>query len=262
MNALITGASQGIGRGIALALAAAGATVYITGRNLHRLTQTAHDCEARGGAAHAMQCDHTVDAEVDALFEKLPALDLLVNNVWGGYEPYPYGLPQHPFWQLSLADWDALFTTGLRPHFAASRLAAPSMIQRRSGLIVNTLAWVGGKYIRPLPYDLVKQSLARMTYDMALELKPHQVTAVALAPGFVRTERVLAAHAAHPFDLSATESPEYVGRAVAHLAADPQVLARTGHLLTAGQLAREYNFTDVDSTQPPPFAMPAGYGLD
>lgn len=262
MNALITGASQGIGRGIALSLAASGATVYITGRNPHRLAQTAHDCESRGGAAHAIRCDHTVDSDIDALFAQLPALDLLVNNVWGGYEPYPQGLPQHAFWQLKLADWDALFATGLRPHFAATRLAAPSMIQRRSGLIVNTLAWLGGKYVRPLPYDLVKQSLARMTYAMALELKPHRVATVALAPGFVRTERVLAAHAAQPFDLSATESPEYVGRAVVHLAADPQVLDKSGHVLTAGQLAREFNFTDIDSTQPPPFEMPAGFGLD
>ncbi len=156
MNALITGASQGIGRGIALALAAGGATVSITGRNQHRLAHTAHECQARGGTVHGLLCDHTVDGEVDALFAQLPVLDLLVNNVWGGYEPYPMGLPQHAFWQLSLADWDALFTTGLRPHFAAARLAVPPMIQRRTGLIVNTLAWLGGKYARPLPYDLVK----------------------------------------------------------------------------------------------------------
>ncbi|HEY3439826.1 MAG TPA: SDR family NAD(P)-dependent oxidoreductase [Paludibaculum sp.] len=262
MNALITGASQGIGRGIALSLAATGATVYITGRDPHRLAQTAHECQARGGTAHAIRCDHTVDAEVDSLFEQLPALDLLVNNVWGGYESYPRGLPQHAFWQLRLADWDAMFSTGLRPHFAAARLAAPAMIQRRAGLIINTLAWVGGQYVRPLPYDLVKQALARMTYSMALELKPHQVAVVALAPGFVRTERILAAHAAHPFDLSITESPEYTGRAVAHLAADPSVLGKSGHVLTVGQLAREYNFTDVDSRQPPPFELPPSMRLD
>lgn len=262
MVALITGASQGIGRGIALSLAERGAVVYVTGRNAERLARTVRDCEARGGEAHAICCDHNADAEVEALFARLPALDLLVNNVWGGYEAYPFGLPQRPFWELSLSDWDSLFTSGLRPHFAATRLAVPGMIERGSALVVNTLAWLGGKYARPLPYDLVKQALARMTYTMALELKPHGVAAVALAPGFVRTERILAAHAAHPFDLSGTESPEYIGRAVAHLAADAAVLERTGQVLTAGQLAREYGFRDIDSTQPPAFEMPAGYRLD
>ncbi len=104
-----------------------------------------------------------------------------------------------------------------------------------------------------------------MAYAMALELKPHRIAAVALAPGFVRTERVLAAHAAHPFDLSMTESPEYIGRAVVHLMADPRVADKSGHLLTAGQLAREYGFTDVDSPRQPAAvrdSVPSQFGLD
>jgi NAD(P)-dependent dehydrogenase (short-subunit alcohol dehydrogenase family) len=120
----------------------------------------------------------------------------------------------------------------------------------------------GGKYLRHLYYDVVKQAVARMAYGIALELKPHKIAAVALAPGFVRTERVMAAHGAHPFDLSCTESSEYIGRAVANLAADPQIMKRTGQVLTAGQLAREYGFTDIDGRQPPPFEMPAEMALE
>lgn len=101
-----------------------------------------------------------------------------------------------------------------------------------------------------------------MAYGIALELKPHKIAAVAQAPGFVRTERVMAAHGAHPFDLSCTESSEYIGRAVANLAADPQIMKRTGQVLTAGQLAREYGFTDIDGRQPPLFEMPAEMALE
>jgi len=103
--------------------------------------------------------------------------------------------------------------------------------------VINTIAWAQGKYLRHLYYDLVKQATARMAYGMALELRPHNIAAIALAPGFVSTERVMAAHAAHPFDLSRTESPEYIGRAVAHLVADPEIMERTGQVLTTDKLA-------------------------
>ena len=146
-----------------------------------------------------------------------------------------------------------MFTRGLRAHFATSRLAVPLMLPLAPGLIVNTIAWARGKYLRHLYYDVVKQATARMAYGMALELKPHKIAAVALAPGFARTERVMAAHGAHPFDLGFTESPEYIGRAVANLAADPQIMKRTGQVLTAGQLAREYGFTDIDGRYRPRF---------
>jgi NAD(P)-dependent dehydrogenase (short-subunit alcohol dehydrogenase family) len=151
---------------------------------------------------------------------------------------------------------------GVRPHFAASRLAAPLMIAGKRGLIVNTIAWVQGKYLLQLYYDVAKHAVARMAYGMALELKPHGVAAVAVAPGFARTERVMAAHDAHPFDLSGTESPEYIGRGVAHLLADPGLMSRSGQIFTAGQLAREYGFNDVDGRQPEPFTMPANLAMD
>ena len=265
-TAVISGASQGVGRGIAVSLGEAGATVYLTGRNRTALESAAAQVTERGGRGIGILCDHAVDAQVEALFqrvrEKQSRIDLLVNNVWGGYEAHPQGLGMGPFWELGLEDWDAMFTRGLRAHFVSSRLAVPLMLPHKRGLIVNTIAWAEGKYLRHLYYDVVKQAIVRMAYGMALELKPHQVAAVAIAPGFVRTERVMAAHAGHPFDLGGTESPEYIGRAVVHLAADPKVMTLTGQVLTVGQLAREYGFTDADGRQPPPFQMPPGMALD
>ena len=264
--AVVTGASQGIGRGIALALGDAAATVYFTGRNHPALEGVAAEVAKRGGRPFPVVCDHTDDTQVDRLFARVraeqPGIDLLVNNVWGGYEAHPQGLGRTPFWKSGLEDWDAMFARGLRPHFAASRLAVPLMFDRRRGLIVNTIAWDRGKYLLHLYYDVVKHSTARMAYGMALELRPHQVAVVALAPGFVRTERVLAAHTAHPFDLSGTESPEYTGRAVVCLLADAGLMKRSGQILTVGGLAREYGFTDIDGHQPGPFEMPAGMVLD
>lgn len=259
--AVITGGSQGIGRGIALALGDAGATVYFTGRNRTALEAVAAQVAERGGRPVSVVCDHADDSQVNAFFQRVrqeqPGLDLLVNNVWGGYEAHPQGLGMSSFWEAGLEDWDAMFVRGLRPAFVASRLAVPLMLARKRGLIVNTVAWDRGKYLLHLYYDVVKHAMARMAYGMALELKSHGVAVVALAPGFVRTERVMAAHAAHPFDLSITESPEYIGRAVVHLLADPALMNRTGQMLTAGQLARDYGFADTDGRQPPPFEMPA-----
>lgn len=262
MIALITGASRGVGRGIALSLAEARADVYFTGRTQTGLDAVAAEIEQRGGKAFPLRCDHTDDAQVEAAIAQIPSLDLLVNNVWGGYENHPNGLGMDPFWKLSLNEWDGMFTRGLRAWIATSRLAVPLMLPQKHGLIVNTIAWAGGKYLRHLYYDLAKQAAVRLAYSLSLELKPHGIAAVALAPGFVRTEAVLAAHARHPFDLSGTESPEYIGRAVVHLAQDPAVLRHTGQVLTAGQLAREYGFTDVDGRQPPPFEMPPDFCLD
>lgn len=264
--AVVTGGSQGIGRGIALALGEARATIYVTGRSRSRLERLAQEIGERGGRGVALVCDHTDDGQVSAAFERVrdeqKGLDLLVNNVWGGYEAHPQGVGMKPFWELGLEDWDAMFVRGLRPHFAASRLAAPLLIARGRGLIVNTIAWARAKYLLQIYYDISKHAAARMAYAMALELRKHQVAAIALAPGFVRTERVMSAHDAHPFDLSGTESPEYIGRAVVHLLADADLMKRTGQVFTVGQLAREYGFTDVDGRQPPPFEMPSQWAMD
>ena len=270
--AVVTGASRGGGRAVALVLGEAGATVYVTGRSTRRagttenlpgtIDETAEGITARGGTGIPVRVDHTVDAEVGALFARVGEahgrLDLLVNNAWGGYERYDGATFDAPFWRQPTSHWDAMFTAGVRTHFVASRFAAPLMIAQGAGLIVGTVAWAFGAYTGNLYYDVAKAAVIRMAFGMGEELRPHGVAAVAVAPGFMRTERVLAAHAAEPFDLSATETPEYLGRAIAALAADPNVMTKSGCQLTAGELAREYSFTDVDGRQPAPFRIGGG----
>lgn len=267
MIAVVTGASRGVGRGIAVALGAVGATVYLTGRSRGGETtenlpgtidETASAVTARGGRGVAVPCNHIVDAEVEAVFQRVAReagrLDLLVNNVWGGYEHHEGQGFVAPFWEQPLRHWEGMFTAGVRAHLVASRLAVPLMMRERRGLIVHTTAWDRDKYLGNVFYDVAKAAINRMAFGMARELRPHDIAVVSLAPGFVRTERVVAAFAAARRPLpEALESPEYVGRAVAALAADPNVLAKSGQTLTAGALAVEYGFTDVDGRQVPPF---------
>ena len=267
--ALVSGASRGVGRGIALALGSAGATVYLTGRSRDEkstedmpgsVDQTARDVTAAGGQGIAVPCDHTRDQEVEELFSRIEReqrgrLDLLVNNAWGGYEQYDFERFSLPFWKQPLRHWEGMFQAGLRAHLTASRLAAPIMIARQGGLIISTVAWDRGLYLGNLFYDLAKAATVRMAWGMAFELRAHGVAALALAPGFVRTERVMAAHAQQPFPLDRTESPAYTGRAVAFLAGDPNVIERSGQVLAVGDLARQYGFVDIDGRQPPAFRI-------
>jgi NAD(P)-dependent dehydrogenase (short-subunit alcohol dehydrogenase family) len=269
--ALVTGASRGAGRAIAAVLGEAGATVYITGRTARGATavdglpgtvdDAAEEVTARGGHGIAVHCDHTVDHDTEALFERVRAehgrLDLLVNNVWGGYEGQAFGIPMGPFWEQPRSQWESMFVAGMRAQLVASQLAAPLMITQPGGLVISTVAWAFDEYLRNIYYDLSKAAVIRMTRGMAHDLRPHGVAAVAVAPGFMRTERILAAHAAHPFDLSITESPEYLGRAVRALAEDAKAMEKTGQLFTVGDLAREYGFTDIDGRQPAAFRFPA-----
>lgn len=276
---LVTGASRGAGRAIAKVLGEAGATVYVTGRSVRdeqtsrqTIDETAELVTAQGGRGIAVACDHTVDAEVAALFARLQQeagrLDLLVNNVWGGYENYDGETFDAPFWEQPLWRWDKMFAAGVRAHYTASRLAAPMMIRQRQGLIINTTAWDRQKYLGSLPYDVAKAAINRLAYGMALELRPHHIAVVALAPGWMRTEAVLdhfgvTEETWHEVEaLSSTESPHYIGRAIAALADDPAVIIKSGRVLTVGRLAQEYNFTDVDGRQPPPFEIPADHLLD
>src|SRR3954454_20649618 len=268
--AVVTGASRGIGKGIALALGEAGATVYVTGRSdaggttegLPGTVREAADAVTRrGGQGVAVRCDHTADAEVEALFARVSReqgrLDLLVNNVWGGYEQQDWARFGAPFWEQPLRHWSGMFESGVRAHLAASRLAVPLMLPNRRGLIVHTTAWDRDRYLGNLFYDVAKAAVNRMAFGMARELQSHHVAVVALAPGFVRTERVLAAFAGAGRLPDNLESPEYTGRAVVALATDANVMARSGQVLTVGQLAREYGFTDVDGRQWPPFHIEA-----
>jgi NAD(P)-dependent dehydrogenase (short-subunit alcohol dehydrogenase family) len=268
--AVVTGASRGAGRAVALVLGEAGATVYVTGRSTRggpttdglpgTVEETAEAATARGGVGIAVRCDHTEAAQVEALFDRVRReqgrLDLLVNNAWGGYEQFEPGGFTRAFWEQPLRHWGGMFEAGLRAHLLASHFAVPLMLPQRRGLIVCTTAWDRDKYLGNLFYDVAKAAVNRLAWGMARELRPHGIAAVALAPGFMRTERVLAAHAARPFDLSPTESPEYLGRAVAALTADPEVMSKSGRVLTAGDLAREYGFTDTDGRQPLPFRLP------
>jgi len=266
--AVVTGASRGVGKGIALALGEAGATVYVTGRSdaggtteglSGTVGETADAVTQRGGHGIGVRCDHTADAEVEALFDRVAQeqrrLDILVNNVWGGYEQHDLARFVAPFWEQPLRHWSGMFEAGVRAHLVATRLAVPLMLPHRRGLIVHTTAWDRDKYLGNLVYDVAKAAVNRLAFGMARELERHQVAVVALAPGFVGTERVLAAFATAgraPPDL---ESPAYIGRAVVALAADANILAKSGRVLTVGQLATEYGFTDVDGRQWPPFQI-------
>lgn len=248
--ALVTGASRGVGKGVAQVLADCGATVYATGR-------TVQETESSGRKIIAVRCDHRDDAQVRAVFDRIAReqgrLDVLVNNVWGGYENMMENGEftwTRPFWQQPLWRWDAMFQASVRAHYAASCLAAPMMIARRNGLIVNTSFWAAQKHIANVAYGVSKAATDKLTADMAHELNEHNVTVVSLYPGLVRTEAVLAAAAW--LDLSNSESPEFVGRAVA---CDANVIQKTGSVLVAAALAREYNFSDIDGRWPRPLTL-------
>jgi NAD(P)-dependent dehydrogenase (short-subunit alcohol dehydrogenase family) len=275
--ALVTGASRGAGRAIALELGAIGATVYVTGRSVRgghttdnvpgTIDETAREVAERGGRGIAVRCDHASDADVEALFARIRdghgRLDLLVNNVWGGYEhPDCRPLTIAPFWEQSLVQWDRMFTAGVRAHLTASRLAAPLMVAQRRGVMISTTANLRAlPYMKNLFYDLAKNAVSHLVWAMAQELREHNVAAIALAPGFMRTERVVEAFtragAAQALDGPGgpKETPFYLGRAVVALACDPRVIEKSGELLEVGTLAREYDFTDIDGTQPAPFRL-------
>ena len=252
-TAVVTGATKGVGRGVGHELAQCGARVFITGRS-------AQDHERVGDRITGFRCDHRLDGEVEATFNSIlresHAIDILVNSVWGGYEQMVEGREftwPKPFWEQPLWRWDAMFGAGVRACYHATQLAARSMIARRRGLIVNISFWAAQKHIANVAYGVSKAATDKMTADMATELKSHGVTVVSLYPGLVRTEKVM--EAAQFLDLTNSESPEFIGRAVAALAGDPDVLRHTGKVLVAAALAREYGFTDVDGKIPRPLTL-------
>jgi dehydrogenase/reductase SDR family member 1 len=250
--ALVTGGTRGIGGGIARVLAQQGAQVIATGRS-------AGDAVAPPGIT-LMRCDHRDDAEVEQLFARIdtlaPSLDILVNAAWGGYDrmivdgEFTWG---KPFWEQPLWRWDAMFEAGARAHFRDSQLVVRRMLPRRSGLVVNISHWAAQKHIGNVPYGVSKAATDKLTADMAHELRPHGISAVCLYPGMVRTEKVM--EAAQWLDLSNSESPELIGRAVAALASDADVLRHSGKVLVAAALAAEYGFTDTDGTTPRPLTL-------
>jgi dehydrogenase/reductase SDR family protein 1 len=240
--AVVTGATRGVGRGIARELASQGARVFVTGRSMP-------DRQALDERTVGIRCDHRVETEVTGAFDYVlkegGAIDILVNNVWGGYERMMEDgvfTWSKPFWEQPLWRWDAMFDAGV--------LAAPAMIAKGRGLIVHISSFAAEKYAANVAYGVSKAATDKMAADMATELKASGVTVVALYPGLVRTEKVM--EAAQWLDLSNSESPEFIGRAIAALAADPELIRHTGKVLVAAALAKEYGFTDIDGKTPVP----------
>ena len=251
--ALVTGGTKGVGRGVARELAREGARVFITGRS-------APDHDPFDEPIAGIRCDHREDADVEAAFTRVASeagpIDVLVNSVWGGYE----GMIENgqftwskPFWEQPLWRWDAMFDAGVRAYYHATQLAARTMVARRQGLIVNISFWAAQKHIGNVAYGVSKAATDKLTSDMSAELEPHGVTVVSLYPGLVRTEKVMLA--AQYLDLSNSESPDFIGRAVAALASDANVLRHAGKVLVAAALGREYGFTDVDGKTPRPLTL-------
>jgi NAD(P)-dependent dehydrogenase (short-subunit alcohol dehydrogenase family) len=285
--AIVTGASRGAGRGIAVELGAAGATVYVTGRTTRAhqppgyegivsasgmaampgtIEDTAEEVTTAGGRGIPFACDHRDPAAVATLLATVERehqqLDLLVNNAWGGHESFTAGSLSAPFWEQPLAHWQAMFEHGVRNHVIACQAAAPIFRRQQRGLIVSTTFWDRDRYLKGnLFYDLAKAAMNRLAFAVAQELRADGVTSLAVSPGWMRTELVLAGHQATEETwrdrpaLAGTESPRYLGRAVAALAADPDVARKTGTVQLVGELAKEYGFTDVDGRLIPPFEI-------
>jgi NAD(P)-dependent dehydrogenase (short-subunit alcohol dehydrogenase family) len=269
--ALVAGATRGAGRGIARALADAGAGVYCTGRSAaghpkgldrpETLDETGALIEQAGGRAIVVRVDHTREEEVAGLAARIlndtGHLDVLVDSVWGADAMVDWS---HRFWEVDLAGVGAYLNQTLISHLITSRQLAPLMVEADRGLIVEVIDGHFHGYRGHILYDLVKAALARLAYGMAMELARTNVTALALSPGFLRSEAVLDhfgvreenwrdAIAADPY-FAESETPMLVGRAVVALAADPDVKRKAGLIGFASDLAREYGFTDVDGRVP------------
>lgn len=269
--AIVGGATRGAGRGIACMLGEAGATVYCTGRSVRgrpatgdrpeTIEETAEMVTDYGGQGIPVQTDHTVPEQVQALFERVHAeagrLDILVNDVWGGDALSEWGLP---FWKLSLEKGLLMQKRAVHSHIITSRYGAPLMVDQGSGLIVEITDGDTLDYRGNLFYDLAKVSAIRLAYAMAEELRPYGVTALAVTPGFLRSEAMLdhfgvteenwQEGARKDPHFIASETPYFVGRAVAALAADPQVAEKSGKAFASWDLAEEYGFKDIDGRQP------------
>ena len=273
--ALVAGATRGAGRGIAVELGAAGATVYLTGRTTRTqrseynrpetIEETAELVQHAGGRDIAVQVDHLDPAQVQALVARIEReqsrLDVLVNDVWGADFLIEWNVP---VWEHSLERGLRMLRLAIDTHIIMSHFALPLLIKNPGGLIVEmtdgTADYNNANYRLSLFYDLAKTSVIRMAWAQAQELRPHQCTAVALTPGWLRSEQMLDNHGvseANWRDAIAkqphfviTETPRYVGRAVAHLAGDPEVERWSGQSLSSGQLAKVYGFTDLDGSQP------------
>ncbi|RQR60100.1 SDR family NAD(P)-dependent oxidoreductase [Burkholderia sp. Bp9126] len=263
--AVVTGASRGAGRGIARALGAAGATVYVTGRSQREgdaplpgtIHATAREVDALGGRGIAVPCDHADDAQVKALFERVERdsgrLDILVNNATYLHDQL---IEPGPFWEKSL-DLVNILDVGLRSAYVASWHAAPLMAKRRSGLIAFTSSFGASCYMHGAAYGAQKVGVDKFAKDMAVDLKPFDVAAVSIWMGPLRTERTTRVWEEHPdlykeFSLVA-ESPEFTGRVIHAVYSDPGRMALSGQVLVGAEAALKYGVADLDGKQPPSY---------
>ncbi|MCC0176199.1 SDR family NAD(P)-dependent oxidoreductase [Waterburya agarophytonicola K14] len=282
---LVTGATRGVGKGIAIALGEAGATVYITGRSLESsgkelsgsLAETQTAIEEVGGKCIPVQVDHSDDEQVRQLFDRIQTeqkqLDLLVNNVFSGVRAIrdAYG---KPFWQAEPELWDTINNVGLRSHYVASIYAARLMSKQNTGIICTISSWGGLSYIFGAAYGAGKSACDRLSSDMAEELKPDNIASISIWPGIVGTEQLT--DFATETDTNTVEgawadgynweTPLLTGRAIAALASDPNVMEYTGKMQIVAELAEKYNLVDRDGNRPVslrslrfvlPFAIPA-----
>lgn len=270
--AVVAGGTRGAGRGIAIGLGEAGATVYVTGRSVRgqqsdlgrpeTIEETAELVTASGGVGIAVRVDHSQEDEVKELFERVKAeqnghLDILVNDIWGGEKLTAWG---KTFWEHSLADGLLMQQRAVHTHMITSYYAAPLMVEQKKGLIIEITDGIDYRYRENLYYSLAKISVIHLAQAMAEDLRPHGVTALALTPGFLRSEEMLdyfgvteetwreAVKKEPHFIMS--ETPTYIGRAVAALAADPAVAEKAGQALSTWGLSDEYPFVDRDGSRP------------
>jgi NAD(P)-dependent dehydrogenase (short-subunit alcohol dehydrogenase family) len=266
--ALVAGATRGAGRGIAVELGAAGATVYCTGRSVRGQTtgrpetidDTAELVTKAGGKGIAVRVDHTKPLEVETLIGRINKeqhghLDIVVNDIWGGDELAQWGVP---FWAHDLDNGLKMLDRAINTHIITSHYAAPLLVKRKQGIIFEITDGKTYDYRGTFFYDLVKVTVMRMAKTMAIELEPHNVAAIAVTPGFLRSEAMLGDLREENWRerikedkfFAFSETPHYIGRAIVALAADPKVMAKTGQTLATWDLAEEYGFTDLDGTQP------------
>ena len=269
--ALVTGATRGVGKGIAISLGEAGATVYITGRSLEpntgndisgSLKETQLAVEQAGGQCISVQVDHSDDEQVRLLFERIKTeqqgqLDLLVNNVFSGVQAIgdAYG---KPFWQSEPSLWDAVNNVGLRSHYVASIFAARIMSEHQQGIICTISSWGGMSYIFGAAYGAGKAACDRLSADMAVELKSDNIASISLWPGIVGTEHITnfakQTDGDKPNDIVGDgynwETPLLTGRVIATLATEPNIMRYTGKVQIVAELAEKYNLVDQDGNSP------------
>ena len=265
---LVAGATRGAGRGIAVELGAAGATVYCTGRSVRGQTtgrpetidDTAELVTKAGGKGIAVRVDHTKPLEVETLIgrinkEQRGHLDIVVNDIWGGDELAQWGVP---FWAHDLDNGLKMLDRAINTHIITSHYAAPLLVKRKQGIIFEITDGKTYDYRGTFFYDLVKVTVMRMAKTMAIELEPHNVAAIAVTPGFLRSEAMLGDLTEENWRerikedkfFAFSETPHYIGRSIVALAADPKVMTKTGLTLATWDLAEEYGFTDLDGKQP------------